>query len=213
MSQSTFAAAVAQAIDDTKDAECADFDEGRVEFGTQLAEALYAEVGANSSIAGLDSNGRLAQNVHADKMTVGVLDEARVPFESPGPIGGTVAGTGRFATVDITSSAPGSPTANRLYKENIPKAWLSYDGGTQSIDDDFNISSVTYNGTGHYTVNFATDFAAGGRYAAVFCGNSGLDFVVAYWANDQAGSCKVRVEDDTGSRIDTDVMGMMIGDQ
>jgi pyridoxine 5'-phosphate synthase PdxJ len=46
-------------------------------------------------------------------------------------------------------------TANNAYL-GIAKAWLNYNGVTQTIAGSFNISSVTVNGTGDYTVNFIT---------------------------------------------------------
>jgi hypothetical protein len=39
----------------------------------------------------------------------------------------------------------------------IPKAWVNFNGqGTVAIRDSFNVSSITDNGTGEYTVNFTT---------------------------------------------------------
>ena len=38
----------------------------------------------------------------------------------------------------------------------ISKAWLCYNGTTQTILGSFNVSSVTRNGTGDYTMNFTT---------------------------------------------------------
>jgi hypothetical protein len=38
----------------------------------------------------------------------------------------------------------------------IAKAWVNYNGSTQTILSSFNVSSVTYTGTGNYTVNFTT---------------------------------------------------------
>lgn len=39
----------------------------------------------------------------------------------------------------------------------IPKAWVNFNGtGTVAIRDSFNVSSITDNGTGDYTVNFTT---------------------------------------------------------
>lgn len=38
----------------------------------------------------------------------------------------------------------------------IAKAWLNYNGSTQTIRASFNISSVTRNSTGNYTANFTT---------------------------------------------------------
>ena len=39
------------------------------------------------------------------------------------------------------------------------KAWVNYNLLTQSIRSSFNVSSVTYNATGQFTVNFSTAFA------------------------------------------------------
>jgi len=38
----------------------------------------------------------------------------------------------------------------------ISKAWVNYNGVSQTITGSFNVSSVTYNATGDYTVNFTT---------------------------------------------------------
>lgn len=41
----------------------------------------------------------------------------------------------------------------------IAKAWVNYNGVGQSVRSSFNVSSVTYNNTGDYTVNFTTAFS------------------------------------------------------
>jgi hypothetical protein len=38
----------------------------------------------------------------------------------------------------------------------IAKAWVNYNGATQTIRGSFNVSSVTYTSTGVYTINFTT---------------------------------------------------------
>ena len=39
----------------------------------------------------------------------------------------------------------------------VAKAWVNFNGtGTPAIRDSFNVSSITDNGTGNYTVNFTT---------------------------------------------------------
>jgi hypothetical protein len=48
----------------------------------------------------------------------------------------------------------------------ICKAWCNYNGSAQTINGSFNISSVTYNGTGNYTYNFTTAMP-NANYAAV----------------------------------------------
>lgn len=52
------------------------------------------------------------------------------------------------------------------YKDVI-KGWVEFDGsGTVTINDHFNVSSITDNATGDYTVNWVTAFASG-NYAVV----------------------------------------------
>jgi len=51
--------------------------------------------------------------------------------------------------------------------ENSIKAWVNFNGtGVVSIRESFNVSSVTDNGTGDYTVNFATPMVDA-NYAAI----------------------------------------------
>lgn len=61
--------------------------------------------------------------------------------------------------LQVDDDPTGTPAANTLYKGNIPKAWLSYDGVTPAIRDSFNVSSVTDNGTGDYTPVWDRDFS------------------------------------------------------
>jgi hypothetical protein len=51
----------------------------------------------------------------------------------------------------------------------IPKAWVQFAGASGTIAGSFNISSVTRNGTGNYTINFTTAMS-NANYA--FAGNA-----------------------------------------
>jgi hypothetical protein len=52
------------------------------------------------------------------------------------------------------------------------KAWVSFNGnGSTSIRASYNVSSVTYNSAGNYTVNFTNAFADT-NYAPASCGSS-----------------------------------------
>ena len=66
------------------------------------------------------------------------------------------------ATAAIGSAlSGGSAKANSLYANNIVKAWARIDGNQApaSLTDSFNVSSITDNGAGDYTINWDTDFA------------------------------------------------------
>ena len=51
------------------------------------------------------------------------------------------------------------------------RAWVSYKGVTQTIKGSYNVSSVTYNSTGIYTINFSS--AMPHANYAVITGNTG----------------------------------------
>ena len=56
---------------------------------------------------------------------------------------------------DITNVTGGIPTVKG--QTLIPTAWVSFNGqGTVAIRDSENVSSITDNGTGDYSVNFST---------------------------------------------------------
>ena len=59
----------------------------------------------------------------------------------------------------IADKAGTGPVA--LTKQHAAKAWVNFNGeSTLSVRDSFNIGSVTDNGTGSYTNNFSSAFAA-----------------------------------------------------
>jgi len=46
-------------------------------------------------------------------------------------------------------------STNNAYS-GIAKAWLNYNGTSQTVNGSFNVSSVTYSATGKYVLNFTT---------------------------------------------------------
>lgn len=64
--------------------------------------------------------------------------------------------------------------------EGAAKAWVNFNGvGTVAIRDNFNVSSITDNGTGDFTVNFTTAFA-NTDYVAVYGIRQGENATTAY---------------------------------
>ena len=62
---------------------------------------------------------------------------------------------GKITVSTINDSSGVLATQNGM--TGIAKAWVNYKGtATVGIRDSFNVSSVTYNGAGDYTVNFTT---------------------------------------------------------
>jgi hypothetical protein len=68
--------------------------------------------------------------------------------------GGTLSG----ALTVPTLNAPSGVLATQNGMTGIAKAWVNFNGtsGSVAIRSSMNVSSITYNGTGTYTVNFTT---------------------------------------------------------
>ena len=69
-----------------------------------------------------------------------------------------------LSTANITSKASNTPPVikdvNGTECGTFCRAWVNFDGtGTVSIRDSFNVSSITDNATGAYSVNFTTAMA------------------------------------------------------
>jgi hypothetical protein len=74
-------------------------------------------------------------------------------------------------TIDTLKASSGV-LATQNGMTGIAKAWVSYNGVAQTISASFNVSSVTYNGTGDYTINFTTSMA-NANYAVTGSANIG----------------------------------------
>jgi hypothetical protein len=61
---------------------------------------------------------------------------------------------GKITVSTINDSSGVLATQNGM--TGIAKAWVQYNGSTGAVNGAFNVSSVTRNGTGNYTVNFTT---------------------------------------------------------
>ena len=114
--------------------------------------------------------------------------------------------------VSLNTSAPAEPIRNKLYKDNVVKGWISFNGtGGIAINDDFNVSSITDSGTGLYVVVWSTDFA-NTNYAVV---STASEFTTTHASGNLfPGSTEVTVNDSGGSNVDTAYIGVIImGDQ
>lgn len=61
----------------------------------------------------------------------------------------TISGSSGLTFPDSTTQSSGSQAC---------KAWLKYNLSTQTVNASYNVSSVTYLGTGSFTVNFTSAF-------------------------------------------------------
>ena len=71
----------------------------------------------------------------------------------------------KVGTLQDTSGSSGSTPAQ--IEQGRAKAWVNFNGsGTIGIRDDYNVSSLTDNGMGDYTINFSNAMA-NANYSAV----------------------------------------------
>ena len=65
----------------------------------------------------------------------------------------TAVTTAKIAAANVTKAK-----TEDAISDNIVLAWVSFNGtGTPAIEDDFNVSTITDNGNGDYTVNYTTN--------------------------------------------------------
>lgn len=75
------------------------------------------------------------------------------------------------ATFDVTTST--TPVSNSIYKDNIIKAWVNFNGSTMVINDSFNIYTIKDLGTGIYEIVFDRDFANVNYITIIMVSNQG----------------------------------------
>jgi hypothetical protein len=92
----------------------------------------------------------------------------QVQYNNSGALAGSSNFTFNGTTLSFPSISDGTNTTSTTNCiRGSAKSWVNFNGiGTVSIRDSYNVSSITDNGVGIYTVNFATAFA-NANYAAV----------------------------------------------
>jgi len=86
----------------------------------------------------------------------------------------TVAATNIRAS-SVQDTGGGNSSTPTEIKNGIAKAWVNFNGtGTVAIRASFNVSIITDNGTGDYTVNFTTAFA-NVDYSSLLSGGTPLE--------------------------------------
>ena len=99
---------------------------------------------------------------------------------------------GVTAAGSILVTGEGNSTTTNL-QQGLLKAWANLDGsGTVGVNDSFNTTGITDNGTGNYTVTIANDLANGN---GAMSGYSIMDGLVYGDVNDvsSAGTFRMRV--------------------
>ena len=123
---------------------------------------------------------------------------------------------------DLQTTTGGIPTVKG--QKLIPTAWVNFNGtGTVAIRDSENVSSIGDNGTGDYTVNFATNMANANYVMSGSVGStdstSGMwlgsgSNVGGFYNSDAVGSSRVQSLYSTSAKADTThIQVMYLGGQ
>lgn len=111
-----------------------------------------------------------------------------------------VSGSGITQTADgsgVLKIQSNSVTTNAL-------AWVNFNGaGTAAIRSSYNVSSVTRNGTGDYTVNFATTLSDANYCALVMAGDNTSNFFAQRSVTYTTTSYRFYVINNSGGANDT----------
>jgi len=114
-----------------------------------------------------------------------------------GTITALTATTGTVTTLTAPTStittlnAPSGVLATQNGMNGIASAWVYFDSGGAIAGTAFNVSSVTRNSTGVYTVNFTTAMSSA-NYAVIACaGNSNNSNAMVNASANATGSCQV----------------------
>ena len=161
-------------------------------FRNGVAEELASIKGALDA-TGNGNYGRLSFFVRTSD-AAGILEKARINNNG-----------------QQSSVIPGGST---LYPEYKCRAWVNFNGtGTVAIRASGNVSSITDNGTGDYTVNFTTAMPDANYCPVLGSGDIALGGAWDYTANTYqilAGSVRVRGVSPSGTLVDPIFMGVSI---
>jgi hypothetical protein len=95
-----------------------------------------------------------------------------ISYDASGnPVAIATGSSGQVLTSGGAGAAPSFAAAATTNAETLATVWVNFNGnGTLAIRNSFNVSSVTDNGTGSYTVNFASALADVNYSAHAECG-------------------------------------------
>ena len=124
---------------------------------------------------------------------------------------------GASSASSISVVAEGGTNTTNL-QQGLNKTWINLNGtGTIATRDSFNVTSITDNSTGDYTITIATDMASGDYTVATNAGDNEVAVLGCVFLNSAsapaAGSVRIRGTASNGDAIDhTYVMIQIAGD-
>jgi len=186
-------------------------DGGASQTETQITSAGYIN-GAALKPDSVDSAHYAAASIDNEHLADGAVDTEELAADA---IDGTKIADDAVDSEHLAAGGIDSEHLSATVKDSIIKGWVRFDGtGDCTPADSFNVSSVTDNGTGDYTINWDTDFA-NTNYCVVGSANRSTNYSACLQPDTFAvGSVRVFCVAGDNSKVDCDVVCVMaIGDQ
>ena len=119
-------------------------------------------------------------------------------------------------TSNIQDTSGNNNSTPEEINQGRAKAWVNFDGTLASIGngrDNYNVTSVTDNGTGDYTVNFTNAFANANYAVTGTSGGQSNTSNGAVYQLDQStakttSACRIAILTSSGSLVDAPQIGM-----
>jgi hypothetical protein len=115
-------------------------------------------------------------------------------------------------TISTLSDGTSSTSATDIVKGSA-RAWVNFDGtGTVAIRASYNVSSITDNGTGDYTVNFTNALPDANYSASVTTQTGGIQSACTYDGATARTTTALRIAvlNSSGSFVDSAQVGVAI---
>ena len=121
-----------------------------------------------------------------------------------------------MSTLKVNNITDTSGGSTNLTVPNTAKVWVNFNGtGTVAIRANFNVSSITDNGTGDYTVNFTTAMVDA-NYATVIGAQAilstafGVCTGIGYNTTPTTSAVNVTTHADNGNKYDLPIVNVSI---
>lgn len=113
---------------------------------------------ANSADFSLDDTSKMAILQYDQGLSKWIVLNASAPSSATTTQEGVVELAENSEVLNETTGKV--PQADQIkYNKGVVKAWINFDGTTNTVRDSHNISSLTDEGTGEFTLNFTNNFA------------------------------------------------------
>ncbi len=112
------------------------------------------------------------------------------------------------AHLNIEHNTDGTHKASAM--DALIKGWVRFDGtGTLSIKDSFNVSSVTDNGTGDYTINWDTNFSNANYCVVGTCHITAVAIGIVRIIAISASTTRIQIINGAAAVADADIVCVM----